>query len=269
METGEHKKHQRQSSARILARQWAYRIALLVLFGLCTTVIYTGLKPALPYDVGTRLILSGLLVGYLFHLFVQKGRRIDTFEQNIHLLKRAFDFSSAGAALASFLSSERVRTPLEAYEVVVKLKPDDPKAWYNLGEVHADQGNCREAVKAYREAIYLKPDFSVARFALSGVYSKQGHYDDAIATCDAALKLNPEDAYALLGLAISYVGQRKQIKALDILEHLRTLDPAKATQLSDFMTRTEQIEAQRKSELQNLNLAGLLPPDESGKGVQP
>jgi predicted Zn-dependent protease len=152
---------------------------------------------------------------------------------------------------------------------VTKLKPDDPKAWYNLGVVCKKQGRHDDAIAAFEQAVELKPDYpevyviyrkdgkchkatpAYRRWAelnhpddsdlwhsLGWSYNIQGKYADAAEAYRRVVELKPNDPNAWFHLGGAYVDQGKCPESLDVLDHLRTLDPALADKLADSLSST-------------------------------
>ncbi len=72
------------------------------------------------------------------------------------------------------------------YEKLLKLKPDQPQVWQNLGHVLKTQGAQAEAVNAYRQAVTHQPAMGEAWWSMANLKTVKLGPDD-IAVMEAAL----------------------------------------------------------------------------------
>ena len=79
---------------------------------------------------------------------------------------------------------------------IVKDKPDDASAQFNLGFALAAHGKLEEASAAYREHIRLSPDSDVGYNNLGMILGQQGRLDEAIASLRKAVELKPSNDIA-------------------------------------------------------------------------
>ena len=124
-----------------------------------------------------------------------------------------------------------------AYRQAIKLKPDFVGAWVSLGRSYSDQGTNDEAVAAFHRVTELRPNDSDSWYFLGVSYSDQGKNDDAIAALRQAIKLKPDNSDAWHYLGLAYGKHGKKSEALDALDHLRKLDPSQAAKLADLLSR--------------------------------
>jgi tetratricopeptide (TPR) repeat protein len=68
---------------------------------------------------------------------------------------------------------------IEAYKQVIRITPDDAKAYYNLGGAYGNLGRWQDAIEAYKQAIRIKPDYTHAHLCLSSAYLEIGDKDSA------------------------------------------------------------------------------------------
>ncbi|MEL6554267.1 MAG: tetratricopeptide repeat protein [Cyanobacteria bacterium J06621_11] len=68
-----------------------------------------------------------------------------------------------------------------AYREAIRLNSKDPIAYYNLGNVLAEQSKVIEAIAAYQTAITLAPTNAKANYNLGYWLSSQGETESAIA----------------------------------------------------------------------------------------
>jgi tetratricopeptide (TPR) repeat protein len=103
------------------------------------------------------------------------------------LLKAGHRAEEAGEILDRAIAANR-----EA----IRLKPDDARAHYNLGNALVFKGRFDDAIAAYREAIRLRPDLAEPHYNLGSALVSEGRLDDAITAYREAIRLEPDDAEA-------------------------------------------------------------------------
>ena len=107
----------------------------------------------------------------------------------------------------------------------IKLRPNDPEAWFGLGAVSVVQDKYDDAVAAYRQAIKLKPDDPYAWYAIGGAYAGQHKYDDAIAACRKAVSFKAAFPEAWYMLGAAYGEQHKYDEAIAAYHQAIKLKP--------------------------------------------
>jgi len=74
----------------------------------------------------------------------------------------------------------------------VKLTPDNPAFWVNLGTLHRALDEQSAAGSAYKRALDIDPNNAPAHYNLGAVYERQGDYDNAVDQYRIALILDPQ-----------------------------------------------------------------------------
>jgi tetratricopeptide (TPR) repeat protein len=82
------------------------------------------------------------------------------------------------------------------------LAPKNKQVYYNLGVTFYDQGSLREAESAYKKVLLIDPYCSEANNNLANVHRDLGHFEEAVEAYETAINVNPDyaDAYYNLGL---------------------------------------------------------------------
>lgn len=65
------------------------------------------------------------------------------------------------------------------FEAALKINPQRPRVWANLGIAQANRGHYAAAIRAYRKALALDPEMGPARFNLALAYLKSGDMTEA------------------------------------------------------------------------------------------
>jgi serine/threonine-protein kinase len=81
-----------------------------------------------------------------------------------------------------------------AYRAAIGLKPDFLQAHFNLGVVLQDSGDAAGAAAEYRESIRLDPELAAAHNNLGNILRDAGDPAGAIAACRESIRLAPEFA---------------------------------------------------------------------------
>ncbi len=76
-------------------------------------------------------------------------------------------------------------------EYAIKLDPENPILWLNLGTIRRTNQSYGPAVTAFKKSIELDPANALAHYNLGSAYDAQKHYDDAIEEYRRALVLDP------------------------------------------------------------------------------
>jgi len=115
---------------------------------------------------------------------------------------------------------------IEKYQAILKLDPDLPAAYNNLGRLYFRQSRYTEAIDVLKRALQLDPSLESSH-ALVGIslYETES-YNVARRELSEALHLDPADRTAALYLARSLYKLGDLEKAAAMLSKLRREDPA-------------------------------------------
>ncbi len=97
------------------------------------------------------------------------------------------------------------------YSRVIKLSPDYPDAYLNMGKVMLHKGALDEAIMAFRKTVRLQPGDYRAYYYLGDIYCKQGRLFEAMIELQQALRLNPghaDTAHKLQAVMDAIAGSR-------------------------------------------------------------
>src|SRR5689334_21950173 len=125
------------------------------------------------------------------------------------LTRRAMDRDSVHWAAVEeateLLHEERFKEALEALRDVIKKDPQNPYAFFFLGQALYEVGELDPASDAYRAALRLAPGHLGARVALTHVLRKRGDTRAAITEGLIALEQAPTDGDVLYALGLAYL----------------------------------------------------------------
>ncbi|KAJ8598371.1 hypothetical protein CTAYLR_002971 [Chrysophaeum taylorii] len=106
------------------------------------------------------------------------------------------------------------REAITSYRAALRLKPDHPHAYCNLGVAMRDRGMIREAIHCNVTAARLKPDLAAAHANLGALLREQGRVNQGLAHAHRAVDLDPGLVEARVNLSSAY----RQLGNLDAAE---------------------------------------------------
>jgi tetratricopeptide (TPR) repeat protein len=95
----------------------------------------------------------------------------------------------------------------------------------NLGTLHFNARNWKDAERYYRQALEADPDYALAHFDLANLYDERGDRDQALEHYQAALRVSPHYADAHYNLALLYQSANQPMKAVRHWTEYLKLDP--------------------------------------------
>ena len=121
---------------------------------------------------------------------------------------------------------------LEAALERVRVHPEDPEAFSELGHAYYEAGNLEDALEAFRAAVDLDPDHLEAIVNVGVVLNEMGMPSNALDMFRKALQVAPDDVLAICNEAISYYALGETEKAVRDLVRATEIDPR--NQLAHF-----------------------------------
>ncbi|MFZ5571366.1 MAG: tetratricopeptide repeat protein [Thermodesulfobacteriota bacterium] len=117
------------------------------------------------------------------------------------------------------------KNSLTLFERTVRITPDYPVAYNNLGMALANAGRLEEASDNIQKAIQLMPVFAEAYNNLGNILSTQGNIDEAVENYRKALALNPDYSEAHNNLGIAYYTKQLTEEAIFHFQQALRLSP--------------------------------------------
>ena len=112
------------------------------------------------------------------------------------------------------------------FEQALKLRSNYPEAWNNLGMVAAQKGQNDEAMRDFQQSLLLRPNYGVALLNLGNLYRRQGNLDKAEESLGRALEVEPENADVQYSAGMLYARKGDMERASRYLEEAVKLRPA-------------------------------------------
>ena len=135
---------------------------------------------------------------------------------------------------ATYYFQENFSKAIEGNQAIVKVKPRDMIAWYNLGVLLDDQGRPDEAEQAYRQALDADPKKAEAWSNLGVLLNQQGRPDEAEQAYRQALDADPKDASTWYNLGVLLDDQGRLEEAEQAYRQALDADPKKAEAWSNL-----------------------------------
>ena len=93
---------------------------------------------------------------------------------------------------------------LKAYSELIKLKPGDPRVYYNRGNALYKLEKLDSALSDFSEVIKIDPNFYLALMNRANIYSRTEMYANAIADYDCAASLQPSNFLVFYNRGVAY-----------------------------------------------------------------
>jgi tetratricopeptide (TPR) repeat protein len=116
-----------------------------------------------------------------------------------------------------------------AYKQAVKLRPDVPELWANLGLMEHETANYADAIQSFQHAYQLKPSLYVPNLFLGIDFVHAGKAKEALPFLLAAEKINDGDAQPHLALGRAYSSLQEFSLAAHEFAQVTRLDPQQST----------------------------------------
>ncbi len=145
--------------------------------------------------------------------------------------KKDAEHWSAVEEATELLAEERFHEALTMLRDIIKADPQNPYAYFFLGQGLYEVGELAPSRDAYRACLTLAPKHLGARIALSHVLRKLGETRDAVKEGLLALEQAPADADALYAVGLAYAARDEKTAARRYLEAFLQAKPELETKL--------------------------------------
>jgi tetratricopeptide (TPR) repeat protein len=159
-------------------------------------------------------------------------------------LRRAFQDGAAAVQRRDYEAAKR------AYLEAVRLDPQSPTAWNNLGRVYAALQQNEDAERAYKRQIEINPKDAYAYNNLGLVYRALHREDEAIVWFRKQLEVSPRDRFAHGNLSLVYAANQQWDKSREEAELAAENAPEDSVswvRLGKAQAKTGQVDQARKS----------------------
>jgi len=156
---------------------------------------------------------------------------------------------------------EEYEKSLILFEKALKMEPNNPDIYFQIGYCNLKLGKYEEAIKFYKKTLDLMPHYPEAYFNLGLAYTNIGEYYEAVKDFNMYIlfESNDPEAYLYLGIAYSSLGQPGQ--AIMAFERAVYLNPECAEAYYQLGSEYLQLGEYHKS-LEYFKQAVRLKPDD-------
>lgn len=92
-----------------------------------------------------------------------------------------------------YMSKNMLNEAVNEFRIALRLKPDDPEVYNNLGAVYAKMGKLQDAEREFENALKLKTKDAGINYNLGTIRMKLGKIDEAVVNLRAAVGLAPDN----------------------------------------------------------------------------
>ncbi|MFT5522666.1 MAG: tetratricopeptide (TPR) repeat protein [Pirellulaceae bacterium] len=134
-------------------------------------------------------------------------------------------YYNLGVALGN---CKRLDESVQQYQRAIELDSKHAKSHYNLGLIFAGQGEVERAIQHYNLALASRPSFADAMYNLSLLYEMQKRFAEAVEHYQKTLAIDPQFRDASYNLAGVYGKMRRLEEAIDQYGATLGIDPLDA-----------------------------------------
>jgi tetratricopeptide (TPR) repeat protein len=157
-------------------------------------------------------------------------------------------FASLIATAQQAQASNDYSTAVNNYKQAVKLRPDIPELWANLGLMQHEVKDYAEATHSFQQALRLKLSLYVPNLFMGIDYLRMGKAQEAIPYLLKAEKMNATDSLPPFTLGQAYSSLGKFLPAAHAYERAIHLDPQKSSAWFGLgIVRLDQVEKDARS----------------------
>ncbi|MCA9256062.1 MAG: tetratricopeptide repeat protein, partial [Phycisphaerales bacterium] len=116
---------------------------------------------------------------------------------------------------------------LDMWKSVIELRPDNPRAHFNLAHSVYKLGDIRGAIAGYRDAIAIAPNYANALSQLGALLSRIGEHEEALPLLERAAIQKPKEAAIQYNLGITLSSLGRDDEAAQAYRTCLSLDPTR------------------------------------------
>ena len=133
--------------------------------------------------------------------------------------------AAAGLGAMTLQRNAQYRSEISIWEDATQKRPENPRAWSNLGDAYANAARFDEAINACDKALELEPNYPLAYSSRGLARAGIGRLSEAIQDYDRAIALKPDDAQAYNNRGVAYARAGRSDEALRDYDEAVKLNP--------------------------------------------
>ncbi len=207
-----------------------------------TRILNIGDNPAAPHEAVDNpdwMRWNNLGIAYLDQL--QYADAMQAFEQVVKLRP---DYADGHINLGlNYIEWEKYSSARAPLEEALSLSPNNARALYYMALVERREGQYDEEVADLQRVVTQFPQSRDARRELGIAYYQRHSYDEAVEQFEALQKIDPDDLAAHYNLAVLYRRMGKKDKAAEQAALFATnqVDPGAPTYSLEFLSKHPEI----------------------------
>ena len=152
-----------------------------------------------PHSEQLQRIINFYTQGQLKQALFESSQLLERFPNSVVL------YNIAGASNAGLMQFDAA---INNYKKALKINPDYPDAYNNMGNALKDKGDLEAAIESYKQALKIKPDYAQAYNNMGIALKGKGDLEAAIESYKQALKIKPNyaEVYNNMGIALKDKG---------------------------------------------------------------
>ena len=131
-------------------------------------------------------------------------------------------YNNRGAAL---LANKEYKPAYIDFVTALHIDPNYCEAYFNLGSLHSQIGNDKEAVRFINKTLAINPGYLKAYDFLAILYGKMGNHREAIQICTKAIQIDPHYALGYSNLCSAYGNLGNYESAIKVGKKAIEIDP--------------------------------------------
>ena len=123
------------------------------------------------------------------------------------------------------LAHKHITAAIATYQALIRLHPNLTVGYDKLGRLYMNLNMAQRAIPLFHKVLERNPDAVEAHVRLGWLYTKSKVFDKAESHLQAAIEKMPQLSLAYHGLAEIYTQQGHIQKAIDVYQHITTIEP--------------------------------------------
>ena len=169
-----------------------------------------------PHSEQLQPIVNLYTQGQLQQALSKATQMLERFPNSVVL------YNIAGASNAGLMQFDAA---INNYKKALKINPDYPDAYNNMGNALKDKGDLEAAIESYKQALKIKPDYAQAYNNMGIALKGKGDLEAAIESYKQALKIKPDYAQAYNNMGIALKGKGDLEAAIESYKQALKIKP--------------------------------------------